>query len=194
MPLFIPPAVAAGAAVGVAFSVGVDYLIDRYIFQSDEYTIGEASAAAALGVFGGGFMKPAGSVLWKGRGAARSTYEVGKQSASRYGFASRRFVDDTVSVGMVLGNRALRGNIKPMAKATMFIAGGRGIDYMSDVMKSRARSQRSPNSTVDPGTPEKKKLPGGGQRPKSAKKKPRSSCPPGHYWSWKHNACMPSRF
>ena len=140
MPLFIPPAVAAGAAVGVAFSVGVDYLIDRYIFQSDEYTIGEASAAAALGVFGGGFMKPAGSVLWKGRGAARSTYEVGKQSASRYGFASRRFVDDTVSVGMVLGNRALRGNIKPMAKATMFIAGGCGIDYMSDVMKSRPGS------------------------------------------------------
>ena len=190
MPL---PLVIAGAAVAgsVAWSVGTGYLTDRYIFKSDEYTKGEAATDVALGLFGGGFLKPAGRLAWGGQGAVRSTYAVGKETASRYGLRSRTFVEDTTYAAVLFGKRALSGNVKPIVKGTTFVVAGRGLD---NLLESRARSQRSPNSTVDPGTPGKKKLPRGGKRLKSAKNKPAGRCPPGHYWSWKHNACMPSRF
>ena len=53
MPL---PLIVAGGAMlgGAAFSVGTGYLIDKYVFKSDQYTLGEAATDVALGVFGGG--------------------------------------------------------------------------------------------------------------------------------------------
>ena len=188
MPVVVPLIYAAGAA---AFSVGTGYAIDRYVFKSPQYTRGEAATDVAMGVFGGGLVKPGASILWRGRGAASSTYQVGKQTASRYGLKSRRFAEDTAFAAVYFGHQALRGNVSPLLKATGFIAAGRGIDH---VLESRARSHRSPNSTDDPGTPGKKNLPRGGKSDKSAKKPRVGRCPPGHYWSWKHNACMPSRF
>lgn len=192
MPFFIPPAIAVGAAVGgAAFSVGTGYLIDRYVFKSDQYTAGEAVTDVALGVFGGGLVRPGLRIGWKGQKAIRSTYTVGKQTASRYGIRSTNFMSDTSYAAAYFGVRAFRGNVKPIVKATAFIAAGRGVDHL---LESRARSHRSPNSTADPGTPGKKNLPRGGKRPKSGKKKPAGRCPTGFYWSWKHNACMPTRF
>jgi hypothetical protein len=190
MPL---PLVVAGGAMlgGAAFSVGTGYLIDRYVFKSDQYTPGEAATDVALGMFGGGLLRPGLRIGWKGQKAIRSTYTVGKQTASRYGIRSTNFMSDTSYAAAYFGVRALRGNVTPVVKATAFIAAGRGVDHL---LESQARSHRSPNSTVDPGTPRNMKLPRGGKRPKSAKKKPAGRCPPGHYWSWKHNACMPSRF
>lgn len=189
MPLpLVPIGIAAG---GAAFSVGTGYLIDRYVFKSKQYTPGEAATDAALGLFGGGLLRPAARIGWRGQKAARSTYSVGKQTASRYGLRSRTFVEDTIFAGVYFGVPVLRGNVKPIVKATAFIAAGRGVDHL---LESRARSHRSPNSTDNPGTPGKKNLPRGGKRPNFGKKKSAGRCPPGFYWSWKHNACMPTRF
>jgi hypothetical protein len=189
MPL---PLIAGVAIAGsIAWSVGSGYVIDRYVFKSDQYTAGEAATDAALGLFGGGLLKPGGRIAWRGQKAIRSTYTVGKQTASRYGIRSTNFMSDTSYAAAYFGVRALRGNVRPVVKATAFIAAGRGVDHL---LESRARSHRSPNSTVDPGTPAKKKLPRGGKRPNSGKKKPAGRCPSGFYWSWKHNACMPTRF
>ena len=94
MPL---PLIVAGGAMlgGAAFSVGTGYLIDKYVFKSDQYTLGEAATDVALGVFGGGVLRPGIRIGWKGQKEVRSTYTVGKQTASRYGIRSTHFMSDT---------------------------------------------------------------------------------------------------
>ena len=172
--------------MGAIGGVATGYATDRYIFKSSSYTMGEGITDASLGVFGGGFARPVARIAWRGRGAVGSTYRIGKQTASKYGLMSRQFVADTAYAGLYFGERTMRGNVRPIAKGMTFVGVGRGVDHFR---QSRARSHRSPNSTATRDTRITKTAKVDRRTPSSGGK-----CPPGFYWSWKDNACMPTKY
>lgn len=184
MPL---PLIAIGAVgAHVAFSVGTGYLVDRYVFKSPTYTRGEMATDATLGLFGGGVVKPTASMIARSKRATQSHRFMTQQTQSVYGFASKQMVDTQLISGYMSMRHVTRGNIKPLAKSATAITIGRGIDRH---LESRARSHRSPNSTATRDTRKPKVARESGETPRNS-----GRCPPGYYWSWKDNACMPSKY
>ena len=176
--------------IAAALSVGSGYAIDRYVFKSPNYTRGEMATDVGMGLFGGGLVRPVVRMGLKSKRVVQSHRYLTKHSKSLYGFGSRRYLENQVFSGYLSVRHVTRGNLKPLGKGISAVFAGRGIDH---VLESRARSRRSPNRTDDPGTP-KTPFKRGGNSTNRKKSPPKGGCPPGKYWSWKHNACMPSKF
>ena len=178
------PFVAVG--LGMAASVGTGYLIDR-ASGSSEYTRGEFAADAAIGAFGGGFVKPIGRGLYQGARQAGRIYTPLRQTAGKVGVRSQAFAQETAGSALWIAHRAFRGNLRPVAKATTFVALGMQIDnYLSRGESSSSSYQQNGGRL--------------GTKPARPSKSVRRSsngtkgCPSGHYWSYKHRKCVPSKY